>query len=78
MINFRPMSHLNLIYLIPFVLLSLRGNAQVSEDSELYETLLKSDSLLFEEGFNNCDLELVDRILSTDFEFYHDQNGIQD
>jgi len=72
------MSNLNLIYFIPFVLLSVHGNAQVSEESELYKTLLKSDSLLFEEGFNNCDLELVDRILSANFEFYHDQNGIQD
>ena len=61
-----------------FLAITLKSNAQVSENSELFKTLYHFDSLLFENGFNNCDLALVDTVLTDDFEFYHDNNGIQD
>lgn len=49
---------------------------QVSKTSELYKTLKQNDSLLFEVGFNHCDLAPFERLLSVDLEFYHDQGGI--
>lgn len=52
-------------------------NAQVEKSSELFQVLTKADSLLFEEGFNKCNLSAVEGAVYTDFEFYHDQNGVQ-
>lgn len=42
------------------------------------EELLKKDSELFVKGFNKCDTELLQEIVSNDLIFYHDQSGIQD
>ena len=36
------------------------------------------DSLLFNRGFNECDLGALDDLVTADLEFYHDQSGIQD
>lgn len=52
--------------------------AQVAESSELFKTLAKKDSLLFDEGFNHCKIQVTENIISKDFEFYHDTGGIQD
>lgn len=49
---------------------------QVSETSELFLALKKLDAQLFEEGFNNCNKEAMETVLSEDLEFFHDQNGI--
>lgn len=38
--------------------------------------IVKQDSLLFEVGFNQCRLEAFDKVVSADFEFYHDLGGI--
>tara|TARA_B100000809_G_scaffold266363_1_gene328727 strand:+ start:3543 stop:5057 length:1515 start_codon:yes stop_codon:yes gene_type:complete len=56
----------------------LNGNAQISKNSALYKTIYNHDSLLFEEGFNRCNLEIVNTLVTDDFEFYHDVNGTQD
>jgi len=50
--------------------------AQVSTDSELYLNLKKNDSLIFDRGFNNCELNAFAHLLSEDLEFYHDKGGI--
>ncbi|MCW5519806.1 nuclear transport factor 2 family protein [Aureitalea sp. L0-47] len=50
--------------------------AQVSTDSELFLTLKQNDSLIFERGFNNCELNAFEDLLSEDLEFYHDKGGI--
>lgn len=50
--------------------------AQVSEDSELFQTLKKNDSLLFNVGFNTCDISQFENLTTDDLEFYHDKNGI--
>ncbi len=51
--------------------------AQVEITSELHKTFQKKDSLLFEAGFNNCELSTLERLLTEDIEFYHDQSGVQ-
>lgn len=52
--------------------------AQVNPDSDLFRTLAQKDSLVFEEGFNKCNLDVYDGLLATDLEFYHDSAGISD
>ena len=49
---------------------------QVEKSSELYRTIKEKDSLLFNLGFNNCDISQFENLLSDNFEFYHDQAGI--
>ena len=49
---------------------------QESTSSVRYQTLKKQDSLLFDIGFNTCDISQFENLLSADFEFYHDQGGI--
>ena len=48
------------------------------EKDSLFLELEGLDRMLFERGFNQCDLNMLDSLVSEDFEFYHDQNGIQD
>lgn len=63
-----------LIFLL--LLLNLCANAQVERSSELYQTLKAKDSLLFNVGYNTCDITQFELLLSEQFEFYHDQAGI--
>lgn len=66
--------HLMLLVLLIINNISI---AQVKSTSELYKTIKKMDTLLFENGFNNCDLKIVKTIVHDDLEFYHDKGGIQ-
>ncbi|MBO9620040.1 MAG: nuclear transport factor 2 family protein [Niabella sp.] len=50
--------------------------AQVSDSSALFKTMQHMDSLLFETGFNKCQVSVYDNIVSDDLEFYHDVGGI--
>ena len=50
-------------------------NAQTISENELTKIILTHDSLLFQIGFNKCNLEVFDHLLSDDFEFYHDKSG---
>jgi hypothetical protein len=61
--------------LITALLLSTYLPARAQADS-LYTLLSTNDSLLFNVGFNTCDLSQFENLLSADFEFYHDQGGI--
>lgn len=64
--------------LILFILLPfLSTSAQENPQSALHLQIIKMDSLLFNEGFNNCDFKILEEILSPDLEFYHDKGGIQ-
>lgn len=62
--------------LISILFLTILANAQVEKSSELYKTIKEKDSLLFNIGFNNCDIIQFKKLVSDNFEFYHDQSGI--
>ena len=69
--------HKNFFLLVIFFL-AQSLSAQVGQTSELYKTILFQDSLLFDIGFNQCAISQLEKILSDDFEFYHDQSGTSD
>ena len=46
---------------------------QVQENSELYKTIISKDSLLFNVGFNTCDISQFENLLSNKLEFLHDK-----
>jgi len=52
--------------------------AQITKDSELFLILKEQDITFFEQGFNQCNLEYLDKAMHKDLIFYHDQSGIQD
>jgi CubicO group peptidase (beta-lactamase class C family) len=62
--------------LIQLVLVTTFATAQVEKSSELFTTIKEKDSLLFNIGFNNCDIVQFENLISENFEFYHDQSGI--
>ncbi len=51
---------------------------QVHEKSEVYKTIISMDSLLFNVGFNTCDISQFENVLSNNFEFLHDKDGGSD
>jgi Domain of unknown function (DUF4440) len=60
------------------ILVSITGSTQVEETSDLYLQMKKLDSIVFDLGFNNCDLKSLETVLAEDLEFYHDVGGTQD
>ncbi|MEO7977835.1 serine hydrolase [Flavobacterium sp.] len=54
------------------------GFSQEEKNSALYKTIMSKDSLLFNVGFNTCDVSQFENLLSDNFEFYHDKDSIQD
>ncbi|MCW3159794.1 nuclear transport factor 2 family protein [Chryseobacterium oryctis] len=64
------------IQLFLTLILSQFAYSQVKITDELYKTAKKLDSLIFDIGFNNCNLSHYDSIVSDDLEFYHDKGGI--
>lgn len=65
-----------LLFCLSFAALS-QVQAQVSEDNILFIQLEKMDKVVFEEGFNKCNLKDLEKVIHQDFEFYHDVGGIQ-
>lgn len=62
---------------IPFIFLAcFTLSAQNESSNQLFNKLKTNDSLLFNVGFNTCDLEQFENLISDDFEFYHDEAGI--
>ncbi|MCB9081750.1 MAG: nuclear transport factor 2 family protein [Lewinellaceae bacterium] len=51
--------------------------AQEDPQSALFIALQKADSLVFEEGFNRCNLDVLQKVMHPQTEFMHDQNGRQ-
>jgi CubicO group peptidase (beta-lactamase class C family) len=62
--------------LFHIVILSIVISAQTEKSTELYQIIKEKDSLLFNLGFNNCDISQFENLVSEKFEFYHDQSGI--
>lgn len=54
----------------------VQATAQEEKTSSLYHEIIRLDSLLFDEGFNKCNFEVLSQMTSNDLEFYHDQGGI--
>jgi CubicO group peptidase (beta-lactamase class C family) len=50
--------------------------AQVDKNSQLYKIIFSKDSLLFNVGFNTCDINQFENLLSEKFEFFHDKDSI--
>jgi Domain of unknown function (DUF4440) len=51
--------------------------AQVAENSKLFKDVMELDSHLFDEGFNECKLNSMDKYIAPDLEFFHDKGGSQ-
>lgn len=54
------------------------ANDQISElsDNELNQQILEADSILFDQGFNACNLQIWRDKLTDDLEFYDDRSGL--
>ncbi len=77
-ININPII-VKLIKLIicTLLVLSIKNNySQAEPNSELHKQIQNADSLLFQAGFNNCDLEALSQITDQSLKFYHDISGI--
>ncbi|MGB6036311.1 MAG: nuclear transport factor 2 family protein [Cryomorphaceae bacterium] len=61
---------------IVVLFLTFSASCQVDKSDDLYKTIIEKDSLLFDIGFNNCNIEILQDIVSHDFTFFHDQSGI--
>nr|MBC7612860.1 class A beta-lactamase-related serine hydrolase [Pseudopedobacter sp.] len=72
------MTKRNLFSLLFILTLGINSQAQVDKNSDLYKTILSKDSLLFNVGFNTCDIPQFENLLSEKFEFFHDKDGISD
>lgn len=68
---------LNFLFLFSTVLIQV-SKGQVAESSELFRELATKDSLLFDQGFNECNLTETESLISHNLEFYHDVSGVQD
>jgi CubicO group peptidase (beta-lactamase class C family) len=67
---------MRIIIVLTFLLTNHFLQAQVNHDSDLYKTILSNDSLLFNIGFNTCDISQFENLLSEKFEFFHDKDSI--
>ncbi len=69
----------NLMITIAVLILSVQVQAQVSKDSELYQTILDLDKQLFD-SYNACsnpgELEKHAALYAEDIEFFHDMGGL--
>lgn len=52
------------------------ATAQEKEGSELFKALKAQDSILFQIGFNKCEVQQSAALMCDDLEFYHDKSGV--
>lgn len=68
-----------IFFSVAFLALSIYSAiAQTDKNSDLFIELKKQDSIFFERGFNQCDLDYLESRIAKDLKFYHDQSGFQD
>lgn len=53
----------------------IHAYSQVNHTTNLYKKIKTLDSLLFNIGFNQCDISQFEKLVSENFEFYHDKGG---
>ncbi|MBB6372291.1 serine hydrolase [Chryseobacterium shigense] len=70
------MTRIHFLLLIIFLFLSQKAEAQTDKPDALYKTILAKDSLLFDVGFNTCNIKQYENLLSENLKFYHDKDGI--
>ncbi len=63
--------------LIILLTMSTFAQGQIDKNAELFIILKKQDSIFFERGFNQCDIDYLDKTIADDLKFYHDQGGLQ-
>ncbi|MGD1843023.1 MAG: serine hydrolase [Thermonemataceae bacterium] len=67
---------MRVVIIITLVLLTKTNVfGQIADDHAIYKEIMTVDSLLFEEAFNKCKVDVLNEIVATDVEFYHDQSG---
>ena len=54
-------------------LVSLPAAAQ-----SLFEELRQADSQVFDAGFNRCEMDVLERVIHPDLQFFHDKDGTED
>ena len=64
------------LILIILLLVTTLLTAQIDIKSDLYKTIISKDSLLFNVGFNTCEVSQFENLLSEKFEFFHDKDSI--
>ena len=65
-----------LFFYLLFLTFFNNSYSQKQSFSELKNQILKADSLLFQAGFNNCDLSALSKVTDDSFKFYHDISGV--
>ena len=75
----KNMTTKQILFTLIFLTVSIiSAEAQTDKNSTLFIDLKKQDSIFFERGFNQCDLNYLGSHIASDFKFYHDQSGFQD
>ncbi|CAI8762907.1 serine hydrolase [Chryseobacterium sp. IT-36CA2] len=64
--------------ILPFFMLLMNMlHAQTEKTDTLYKTIMSRDSLFFSKGYNTCNVNQMESMLSDSFEFYHDKGGFE-
>lgn len=64
------------LFFFLFLLLVNNSYAQVNKGSELFKTMVLMDSIIFHEGYNNCNITVMEVAIHEAFVMYHDKAGI--
>ena len=72
------MQILNTLFILILAVSAPTAYGQASTDPELLRIVQQLDAALFEEGFNQCNLDRLEQIIHPDLDFYHDVGGRQD
>lgn len=61
---------------IVLLFLTFSATCQGDKSDDLFNTIKENDSLLFDVGFNTCNIEIFQDLISQEFTFFHDQSGV--
>lgn len=64
------------LFILTVLIAACGAHAPNPASSQLTQIILTKDSLLFEQGYNRCNTEVLEQLISTEFSFYHDEGGI--